>query len=75
MVQLLVRLCRYYCLGLFHKLINFSNLCFIFSLPKYSTRRGSSGYSNKFGIANFKDLGGGDFKDIMAGIDYIVKEL
>jgi len=36
--------------------------------------RGSSGYSNKFGIANFKDLGGGDFKDIMAGIDYIVKE-
>jgi len=37
--------------------------------------RGSSGYSNKFGIANFKDLGGGDFKDIMAGIDYIVKEL
>ncbi len=37
--------------------------------------RGSSGYSNKFGIANFKDLGGGDFKDIMTGIDYIVKEL
>lgn len=37
--------------------------------------RGSSGYSNKFGIANFKDLGGGDFKDIMSGIDYIVKEL
>ncbi len=37
--------------------------------------RGSSGYSNKFGISNFKDLGGGDFKDIMAGIDYIVKEL
>ncbi|MCS7228913.1 MAG: S9 family peptidase [Candidatus Kryptonium sp.] len=37
--------------------------------------RGSSGYSNKFGISNFKDLGGGDFKDIMTGIDYIVKEL
>ncbi|CUT00101.1 alpha/beta hydrolase family protein [Candidatus Chrysopegis kryptomonas] len=37
--------------------------------------RGSSGYSNKFGISNFKDLGGGDFKDIMAGIDYIIKEL
>jgi dipeptidyl aminopeptidase/acylaminoacyl peptidase len=37
--------------------------------------RGSSGYSNKFGISNFKDLGGGDFKDIMTGIDYIIKEL
>jgi len=37
--------------------------------------RGSSGYTNKFGISNFKDLGGGDFKDIMSGIDYIVKEL
>jgi len=37
--------------------------------------RGSSGYTNKFGISNFKDLGGGDFKDIMTGIDYIVKEL
>ncbi len=37
--------------------------------------RGSSGYSNKFGISNFKDLGGGDFKDIMTGIDYIIREL
>jgi dipeptidyl aminopeptidase/acylaminoacyl peptidase len=37
--------------------------------------RGSSGYTNEFGVLNFRDLGGGDFKDIISGVDYIVHEL
>jgi len=31
--------------------------------------RGSTGYGNKFTIANLGDWGGKDFKDIMAGVD------
>ena len=38
--------------------------------PNY---RGSSGYGHKFGIANFKDLGGGDFRDIMKGVDALIE--
>ena len=34
--------------------------------------RGSSGYTNEFGVANKGDLGGGDFQDIMSGIDYVI---
>lgn len=34
--------------------------------------RGSAGYGNEFAIANRRDLGGGDFRDIMAGVDYLV---
>jgi dipeptidyl aminopeptidase/acylaminoacyl peptidase len=36
--------------------------------------RGSSGYGTKFRHANYGDWGGGDFKDLMAGVDYLVKE-
>lgn len=36
--------------------------------------RGSSGYGHAFALANFKDLGGGDFQDIMAGVDYVVAQ-
>ncbi|MFB3764317.1 MAG: prolyl oligopeptidase family serine peptidase [Methanotrichaceae archaeon] len=35
--------------------------------------RGSTGYGPEFAIANFRDWGGMDFQDIMAGIDQLVK--
>lgn len=35
--------------------------------------RGSSGYSDLFGQANRYDLGGGDYQDIMAGVDELIK--
>jgi dipeptidyl aminopeptidase/acylaminoacyl peptidase len=35
--------------------------------------RGSSGYGNEFGTINRGDLGGGDFRDIMAGVDELIK--
>ena len=35
--------------------------------------RGSSGYGAAFAAANKNDLGGGDYRDIMAGVDYVVK--
>jgi CubicO group peptidase (beta-lactamase class C family)/dipeptidyl aminopeptidase/acylaminoacyl peptidase len=34
--------------------------------------RGSSGYGRAFRYANYKDWGGGDFKDIMAGVDHVI---
>jgi len=34
--------------------------------------RGSSGYGKKFRYANYKDWGGGDYKDLMAGVDHVV---
>jgi len=36
--------------------------------------RGSSGYGWKFIEANVNDWGGGDFADIMSGVDYLIKE-
>jgi dipeptidyl aminopeptidase/acylaminoacyl peptidase len=35
--------------------------------------RGSSGYGADFRMANRKDWGGGDYKDLMAGVDYVLK--
>lgn len=35
--------------------------------------RGSSGYGADFRRANVKDWGGGDFQDLMAGVDHVVK--
>ncbi|MDZ7372994.1 MAG: S9 family peptidase [candidate division KSB1 bacterium] len=35
--------------------------------------RGSSGYGDRFGQANRYDLGGGDFRDILAGVDQVVR--
>lgn len=35
--------------------------------------RGSSGYSDEFGQANRYDLGGGDYEDLMASVDYLIK--
>lgn len=34
--------------------------------------RGSSGYGKKFRYANYGDWGGGDFRDVMAGVDYVI---
>ena len=34
--------------------------------------RGSTGYGAAFAAANKNDLGGGDFRDIMAGVDFIL---
>ena len=36
--------------------------------------RGSSGYTDAFGQANRYDLGGGDYRDIMAGVDYLIQQ-
>lgn len=36
--------------------------------------RGSTGYGLKFLNADHKDFGGGDMKDILTGIDFLVKE-
>ena len=35
--------------------------------------RGSSGYGAAFAAANKNDLGGGDYRDIMAGVDEVLK--
>ena len=34
--------------------------------------RGSSGYGRKFRYANYQDWGGGDYRDIMSGVDHVV---
>jgi dipeptidyl aminopeptidase/acylaminoacyl peptidase len=36
--------------------------------------RGSSAYGTKFAAANKNDLGGGDFRDIMAGVDAVLSQ-
>ncbi len=36
--------------------------------------RGSEGYGHAFAIANHRDLGGGDFADIMAGVDWCIAQ-
>lgn len=35
--------------------------------------RGSTGYGVDFRIANQRDWGGGDYKDLMAGVDHVIK--
>jgi len=35
--------------------------------------RGSSGYGQKFRFANIKDWGGGDYADLMSGVDRVVE--
>lgn len=36
--------------------------------------RGSTGYGEAFRRANIRDLGGGDFQDIMAGVDFVIEQ-
>ena len=40
----------------------------------YPNIRGSSGYGHKFLAMNRGDWGGGDFQDLMAGVDYLVAQ-
>ena len=35
--------------------------------------RGSSGYGRDFRHANFKDWGGGDYRDLMTGVDHVIR--
>lgn len=35
--------------------------------------RGSSGYGQKFRFANIKDWGGGDYQDLMTGVDHAIE--
>jgi dipeptidyl aminopeptidase/acylaminoacyl peptidase len=39
-------------------------------LPQY---RGSTGYGNAWQTADMKDLGGGDFRDLMSGVDRVIE--
>lgn len=34
--------------------------------------RGSSSYGHAFAVANRRDIGGGDWRDIMTGVDYVI---
>src|SRR6266545_2271847 len=36
--------------------------------------RGSSGYGKAFRFANYGDWGGGDYRDIMAGVDHLIAQ-
>jgi dipeptidyl aminopeptidase/acylaminoacyl peptidase len=36
--------------------------------------RGSSGYGKEFRQANLKDWGGGDYRDLMAGVDSVIEQ-
>ncbi len=41
----------------------------------YVNPRGSHGYSQEFVDAVRGDYGGGDYEDIMAGLDYVIKKI
>ncbi|MBM3790073.1 MAG: S9 family peptidase [Acidobacteria bacterium] len=36
--------------------------------------RGSSGYGRDFRYANYQDWGGGDYRDIMSGVDHLIQQ-
>ncbi len=36
--------------------------------------RGSSGYGKKFRYANYGDWGGGDYRDLMTGVDHVIAQ-
>jgi dipeptidyl aminopeptidase/acylaminoacyl peptidase len=40
----------------------------------YPNPRGSTNYGEKFEQANFKDWGGGDYRDIMSGVDAVIAQ-
>ncbi|HEV8139129.1 MAG TPA: S9 family peptidase, partial [Pyrinomonadaceae bacterium] len=40
----------------------------------YPNIRGSTGYGHKFVEMNRADWGGGDYKDVMAGVDYLITQ-
>lgn len=58
-------------LGNVYPVFAFADAGFVQLLPN---PRGSTGYGERFRRANIKDLGGGDFQDIMAGVDKLVAD-
>ena len=40
----------------------------------YPNIRGSTGYGHDFLAKNRRDWGGGDFRDVMAGVDYLIEQ-
>ncbi|MBY0272302.1 MAG: S9 family peptidase [Alphaproteobacteria bacterium] len=50
----------------------------VFASQGYATLvvnyRGSRGYGEKFQNSNYKDLGGGDYKDIITGVDFLINK-
>ena len=49
----------------------FSGEGFAYFAPNF---RGGDGYGNDFAIANYNDWGGGDYQDIMTGVDFLIEE-
>ncbi|MBY0273609.1 MAG: S9 family peptidase [Alphaproteobacteria bacterium] len=50
----------------------------VFASQGYATLvvnyRGSRGYGQKFQNSNYKDFGGGDYKDIITGVDFLINK-
>ncbi len=49
----------------------FSGEGFAYFAPNF---RGGDGYGNDFATANYNDWGGGDYQDIMAGVDFLIEQ-
>ena len=49
----------------------FSGEGFAYFAPNF---RGGDGYGNDFATANYNDWGGGDYQDIMTGIDFLIEK-
>lgn len=48
----------------------FSGEGFAYFAPNF---RGGDGYGNAFATANYNDWGGGDYQDIMTGVDFLIE--
>lgn len=49
----------------------FSGEGFAYFAPNF---RGGDGYGNAFATANYGDWGGGDYQDIMTGVDFLIEQ-
>ena len=49
----------------------FSGKGFAYFAPNF---RGGDGYGNDFATANYNDWGGGDYRDIMTGVDFLIEQ-
>ena len=49
----------------------FSGEGFAYFAPNF---RGGDGYGNDFATANYNDWGGGDYQDIMMGVDFLIEQ-
>ncbi|MEL6461167.1 MAG: S9 family peptidase [Cyanobacteria bacterium J06621_15] len=50
---------------------NFTEKGFIVLQPNY---RGSNGYGEKFRSLNYRNLGKGDYEDVISGVDYLISQ-